>query len=587
MSGSRAAAFITLHGRTLVLAAIWFALALFFLVPQIQSLRGPLVGEHDWRQADTYSVAYNYVHVSSNFFFPRIDMTNGRSGVQGMETPLYPYLLSLLMRVFGDAPAVGRTFTCAVGLVGLVHAAVWLRPRGSSMWMVWPLALVSSPMYLYELRQIQPDPAMCGFAAISAAHLTAFRRDERWRSFAWGWLFAAATALTKAPGVLLLPVLWTFAWPEGRFRFWRWLGTGVALASPAALSFGWYKWGQHLNTAYNAGEVYFAAEFSWPAIKADLANQGNLIRLFDGVCTTYAVHWMLLPVALAGFALGFKPGHLRTTLSMTFWLAIWTVFCAGFSGKLWWHWYYASPLAVPIGYFVAVAFYEAFGFERTSSSADARNRDRAAALVVIAASFWLATFVGGPPLDPHHTPGAGGDILAGLGTWGWVQPINVWVLLATLVLAAGFSRVPAFASRRVLLTAVAVAGMAVGWQRYRTDATNVLAWRARTDLWPHFARSVSELRAACDRFSTRADGFVVDFGENPVGLHRAMRRGFVEPPERIDAHGVAFFRQHGIRFLVHFVEAERRPALATSLPRLASGDGWELYCVDDRGCLPR
>src|SRR5437899_2398708 len=98
--------------------------ALLALAPllrwQLRSLAVPILGEHNWRQADTYSVAYNFLHESADFFHPRIDWANNRSGIQGMEAPIYPYLAFLAMLVFGDSARVARVVAwllCALGVL--------------------------------------------------------------------------------------------------------------------------------------------------------------------------------------------------------------------------------------------------------------------------------------------------------------------------------------------------------------------------------------------------------------------------------------------------------------------------------------
>ena len=73
----------------LLVAAMAFALAM--LVVQASTLGAPINGEHNWRQADTYSVAYNFLHERAGFFYPRIDWAGEGSGIMGMETPIYTY----------------------------------------------------------------------------------------------------------------------------------------------------------------------------------------------------------------------------------------------------------------------------------------------------------------------------------------------------------------------------------------------------------------------------------------------------------------------------------------------------------------
>src|SRR5580692_12364270 len=103
---------------------LWLAIGAFLvagrlLVAQADTLRFPLQGEHNWREAVTYSVAYNFRHESFDFLRPRLDLTRGKTGITGMEAPVVPLVVGAAMRIFGDAPGVARTTVWVTALLGL------------------------------------------------------------------------------------------------------------------------------------------------------------------------------------------------------------------------------------------------------------------------------------------------------------------------------------------------------------------------------------------------------------------------------------------------------------------------------------
>jgi 4-amino-4-deoxy-L-arabinose transferase-like glycosyltransferase len=61
----------------------------------------PISGGHRWRQYDTAAVARNYVTESFDFFKPRIDVREEKTGIAGMEFPAYNYFISLIYRITG------------------------------------------------------------------------------------------------------------------------------------------------------------------------------------------------------------------------------------------------------------------------------------------------------------------------------------------------------------------------------------------------------------------------------------------------------------------------------------------------------
>lgn len=82
--------------KTLPLAPTLFIL----LVPHIPYLFKGIDSPHTWRQADTAAVARNFHQESWNIFLPRIDTRGDKTGITGMEFPLYSFTVALLSVLF-------------------------------------------------------------------------------------------------------------------------------------------------------------------------------------------------------------------------------------------------------------------------------------------------------------------------------------------------------------------------------------------------------------------------------------------------------------------------------------------------------
>ena len=565
------------------------AMVLAVVVWQASTLSAPICGEHNWRQADTYSAAYNFVHDGASFFYPKIDWSRGRSGVMGMETPIYAYTTALFMRVLGDGPLAGRLVNWLALLGGF--AAIffafratpedWRSPSASAgpnpLWL--PIGILTfsvfSPLFFFEGRQVQPDPMMGGLTAMAAACFHEFAKRER------RWLYAAGMAVyclavgTKSPALVAGPSMWLLTWTASpRFHWRKPLMRGLPFVLPLALFWGWDKWAHHLNEVYNGGEVYFAISFDWRDHLARLRDANSLQRAFGFVVPSYASHWALFPVLVTGLMLAFRKGLRALSFPMLLWLVLGLALCAG-SERLTWHWYYTFMFMLPLFYFggvgVAVVFEGIASYRETSLAV---RWGLWSIIVALAATSW----VGGPLEQLQQVAGA--SFPPGPT---WTAQNRFFALCAAQAIGMILTTLFTFRSARWVATMALVASAAVALPRAFHDLREVFLWRSRADQWPDFAAHWQPMRQALDQVSTREDVFVVD-GGNPWFLHLALRKGFVQAVGDIDPMGLGFFTARGARFYLHFRENGRLPlALATRSP-VRAGERWALYCIVPGGC---
>ncbi len=84
---------------------------------------------HGWRQADTQTIALNFVESGTNILWPQIAWGGSGPGYVETELQLYPRILSLIMRVYGPSEWAGQL----VSLLAIVTAAliVFVHLRGT------------------------------------------------------------------------------------------------------------------------------------------------------------------------------------------------------------------------------------------------------------------------------------------------------------------------------------------------------------------------------------------------------------------------------------------------------------------------
>jgi hypothetical protein len=549
---------------------------------QLRSLWLPLLGEHNWRQADTYSVAYNFLHESADFFHPRIDWANDRSGIMGMEAPIYPFLIFLAMTVFGDAPAVARAVAWTLCATGMLFFARYLRPVGRTSLAVGALIMFFfSPMGLFEFRQVQPDGPMTAMMMIAAACLHQFARTERRGWFVAGLGVYTLAALAKLPALAAGPAMWLFSWTAKPTPWHKIVRRGAWFAVPLLAAVAWNAWARHLNQAYNAGETYFAIDFSLSTMLADATNREQLRHLFASLLPCYVVGWPLFPAVLAGCALGFEPENRPLAAPMAAWFAGAGLFLAAFSSRLHSHWYYAVVIFPPVVYFGAL------GLGRLIDMASARPPalplSRWTAVVLLPA-LALAPLVGGKPRLLSEVPGGSGFP----SNTSWIGDLNLVLLLLLCAVAAGALKLRARGHHPYLWLVLVLAASVPGLSRAGHDTLEAFKWRSREAEWKTAHSAWDDLRGAVNRYSTRQDRFVVD-GANPYNLHLPMRKGWNQSGHDLNINGLAYYRDRGARFLIHYVDAGPTPRGLKREQLLERGERWELYCLAEQGCpaLPR
>ncbi len=544
---------------------------------QLRTAFIPVVGEHNWRQADTYSIAFNFVHESPDFFHPRIDWSRGRSGVMGMEAPIYPFLCSIAMRVFGDAPAIARLVSWVLFALGVGMAARSLRPRSKrSVAVGFVVMALTSPMMLFESRQIQPDAAMVAFLMIAAALFHESSKSNARKTFGLGLAAYTVAVLTKSPALCIAPALWMLSWSGGAITRARVVSRGLWFLVPLFAFAAWSEWSKHLDATYAAGEAYFWTGFEWSRVIADVQNQDLVRNVLLRIVPGYAVSWVLFPAVLAGIVLGFERENRPIAIPMLLWLAIGVAFCVAFSGRVRTHWYYALIVAPPLAYLGALALGRLFDLMRAL--------DRPSFVSMWAAAFVLLALVtsplaGGPLRSLGDVPGA--SDFPSFTTWVGESGLLALALFEAIAVAVTF--VPRFPHARAAYVGLVVLGCGLALPRAWHDAREALLWRARAPEWQRVEADAAELRRAVDAVSTRSDLFVVD-GENPWYLHLALRKGWVHEPHELDRARLAAYAARGARFFVHFTDHGEVPAGVRGRAPLARGERWQLHCIDPGGC---
>jgi 4-amino-4-deoxy-L-arabinose transferase-like glycosyltransferase len=572
------------EGAPLWLAGPAVSLAATLLVAQAKTLRLPIMGEHRWREADTYAVAYNFAHESLDFFHPRMDLTRGRSGITGMEPPVLQFVTGLAMKVFGDAPTVGRVVVWLTGLAGLFALlALTRRARDLGLAIGFLVAFTLSPLALFELRQIQPDGPTVMLAAIAAFFFYRFALEGARRDYGIALVAYAFAVLMKGPGVALAPAMWCFACANRKVTLRQCIARGAGIAVAVLLYVPWYKWAHYLTDAYNGGQANFWLDFSYEGIKTAVSDGDLLHNVFWFIYPVYVTNWVLFPALIVGLPAAFQRKTRLVSSAFLLWLLFGSMFLACFSPRLKSHWYYADLVFVPVAYFVGFGLSEVFRLFASGTSGRGPTVARWAALSV------LSTLVLQRLISPvGHLGGETVGATAPHAEASWMTDGHLTALLA--ILALTFVAVQLLSARWLRVTAVVLLPFAVyiGIDRARHAALEVMRWRAHASEEGTFRmRWMRTLRPLVDRYSTRADLFVVipadgSIPDDAFYLNLPLRKGWSEGADAVEKNGFAHYTAAGARFFLNFNSHEI--SSEANLTKIGATSYFRLYCIDPAGC---
>ncbi len=136
---------------------ISFWIVLFFLLRLYGITNPPLEVAHNWRQSDVAMVARNFSETDANVFYPRIDIAGERTGITGMEFPLFNYLIYMVSCGFDYQHWYGRLINLLVSSLGLFFFSKLLAKYfEKQIAFNATLILMFSLWFMYS-RKIMPD----------------------------------------------------------------------------------------------------------------------------------------------------------------------------------------------------------------------------------------------------------------------------------------------------------------------------------------------------------------------------------------------------------------------------------------------
>jgi 4-amino-4-deoxy-L-arabinose transferase-like glycosyltransferase len=224
----------------------WFFMSFIILVGlllRVYNYDSPLADYHSWRQADTASVARNFVKDGINLMEPRYDdltsIQSGLENVTGLRFVEFPIYNALMAGMFNIAPFFpvevwGRIISALMSLT-VIGVLYYIALKESSRITAIAAASVYAffPFFVFFSRTVLPENTALGFVFLSIFFLYLFTRTETASKqvilFILSVVFFAMSILVKPTAIFYGLVL--------AYLFIRKYNIGVFKAFPVYLYF--------------------------------------------------------------------------------------------------------------------------------------------------------------------------------------------------------------------------------------------------------------------------------------------------------------------------------------------------------------
>jgi 4-amino-4-deoxy-L-arabinose transferase-like glycosyltransferase len=325
----------TLHLR--MLKDIRFWIFLFFLIRLFGITDPPLEVMHSWRQALTNMIARNFLEISPNIFFPRIDMAGEYTGIIGSEFPVFSYLIFLFSKLFGYQHWYGRLISLVVSSIGIYYFYLTIHKFFSKQVAFNSTIILTVSLWFSFSRKIMPDVFSVSLVIIGIYYCLKYLEEGHLFHLILFFLLSVLGTLSKIPSLMLLGVLaipLLASYPAKRKII---VMTGGFLIF-GLTSFWYFYWVPYLVESYHF-QLYFPKGLmeGWNEIKAFPH------ETLDKFLFTNFYSYVAFAVFLAGLVLIFVKKEKLLLLIFSIWTAIFIVFMLKTGRVFSHHNYYIIP----------------------------------------------------------------------------------------------------------------------------------------------------------------------------------------------------------------------------------------------------
>ncbi len=171
---------------------------------RLVNLNAPVLGVHSWRQADTASIARNFLFNNLIFWQPQVNWSGSTDGFVECEFPLYQYLVAHLYKLFGFNEVYARGLSVLFGCLSIIFLFRLIKKVFDIQIAWWgSLFYAILPACVFYSRTIQPESLMMFLGIFSLERWITFLDYNHKKNLILSWL-----AFTIAVLIKVLPLFW-------------------------------------------------------------------------------------------------------------------------------------------------------------------------------------------------------------------------------------------------------------------------------------------------------------------------------------------------------------------------------------------
>ena len=181
-----------------------FPILLIGFYLRIININSPVLGIHSWRQADTASIARNFLSNNLIFWQPQVNWSGATKGFVECEFPLYQYLVANLYKIFGFNEVFARGLSIFFGCLSIIFLFRLIK-RMFNIEVAWwgTLFYAILPVTVFYSRTIQPESLMIFLGIFSLERWITFIETKKIIFLIYSWI-----AFTLAVLIKVLPLFW-------------------------------------------------------------------------------------------------------------------------------------------------------------------------------------------------------------------------------------------------------------------------------------------------------------------------------------------------------------------------------------------
>jgi hypothetical protein len=241
---------------------IWIALFILGSIVRSTEIFHP-IDTRSWRESDLASIARNYYRNGMDFAYPQIDWGGTGPGYTESEFPLYPFLIAISYKLFGQWDPIGRIISLVFSIGSMcVFFSFSKYLFKKEVAIASSLFFVMSPLLMTISVSIQSEPMMFFFYILAAYVFMIWVDNQSMKHYLLTLIFTSLAILCKITainiGILFLIILLTKKGWKYLFKL-KVILLGILIILPSII---WYMHSHKMYLLYG-NSLGISNEYHW------------------------------------------------------------------------------------------------------------------------------------------------------------------------------------------------------------------------------------------------------------------------------------------------------------------------------------